>query len=263
MTHLKPIFLSAALVALLLATQQSANAVVILLEDFDDATIGYTSTLADPGVSDLSESYFGRVGGAGGLTVGGGINFTNTSGGYFGANATAGAPSIGTGAINWTGINIANFNNLTFSGWFAEDDDASLETWDPNSEVRVRAQIDGGGFFDVFGIQASQDTDPMTPPVANQTPRVDTNLDGFGEGAEITDTFTQFVANIAGTGSLLDLQIFVGGLTEAGEDIAFDNIMISGDSVAAPEPGSLALLSSLACGGFFMRRRRKHSDSVS
>ena len=186
--HLTRTCFAAAFFVALLATQPSANAVVILFEDFDDATIGYTSTLGDPGVSDLDQSYFGRVGGAGGLTVGSDINFTNTSGGYFGANRTAGEPGIGTGAINWTGINIANFNNLTFSGLFAEDDDNSMETWDPNSEVRVRARIDGGSFFDVFGIQSSSNGSSET------TPRVDTNLDGLGEGAEITDTFTQFVS---------------------------------------------------------------------
>lgn len=254
MMSLRFLFCAFPLVATLIATQQSAHAIVLHFEDFNDSTIGYTSTLPDPGTTDLDQSYFGRVGGTGGLTVGAGVSFTNTSGGYFGASQTAGEPGIGSGMVSWTGINISGFTNLTFSGLFAEDDDPGVaDRWDPNSALLVSARIDGGSFFNVFGIQSSSNVS------SNTAPRVDTNFDGLGDGAEITDTFTQFVANIAGTGNLLDLRIVMDGLTEMGEDIAFDNIMVSGDEgevVATPEPGSLALLGSLAFGGFLVRRRR-------
>jgi len=264
MISLRTVLFAVPLVAALVATEQSAHAIVLHFEDFNDSTLAYTATLADPGTSDGDQSYFGRVGGTGGLAVGGDVSFTNTNGGYFGAMATAGMgqgqPNIGSGLVNWTGINISGFTNLTFSGLFAEDDDGGANTWDPNSEVIVSAQIDGGGFFDIFGIQSSSNS------VSETAPRVDTNLDGLGDGMEITDTFTQFVANIAGMGNLLDLRIVMSGLTEAGEDIAFDNIMISGDDgdmVAAPEPGSLALLGSLAFGGLIVRRRRRKTTTVS
>lgn len=262
MTSLRSFFWAFSLVAILFGSTQSAHAIVLHFEDFNDSTIGYTSTLPDPGTSDSNESYFGRIGGAGGLTVGGGVSFTNTSGGYFGASQTAlnSGPNIGSGLISWTGINISGFTNLSFSGLFAEDDDPGVaDRWDPNSEVLVSARIDGGSFFNVFGIQSSSNAS------SNTAPRVDTNFDGLGDGAEITDTFTQFVANIAGTGNLLDLRIVMSGLTEVGEDIAFDNIMITGDEgepVATPEPGSLALLGSLAFGGFIVRRRRRRAGAT-
>ncbi len=258
MIPLRTVFFAVPLVATLIATEQSAHAVVLHFEDFNDSTIGYTSTIVDPGTTDGDQSYFGRVGGAGGLAVGGAVSFTNTSGGYFGAMNTIGEPNIGSGVVNWTGINIAGFNNLTFSGLFAEDDNATpgVEDWDPNSQVLVEARVDGGGFASIFEIQSSSLVGPTAPSV-------DTNNDGLGDGAEITDTFTQFVANIAGMGNLLDLRITMVGLTEAGEDIAFDNIMIAGDAVAAPEPGSLALLGSLACGGLIVRRRRRKTAPLS
>ena len=50
-----------------------------------------------------------------------------------------------------------------------------------------------------FGLRA--------PGALNTVAQVDTDFDGVGDGAIITDTFTQFIAAISGTGSSLDLLV--------------------------------------------------------
>ena len=225
-----------------------ASAATITFEDFEDATVTYTTNVADD-LSDIANrDYYGRIA-PDTSTPPGDVSYTLPLGnGYFGLQDSDGA-TVGANPVilNWTGINISSFTNLMWSGFFAEDDAADTnEDWDQTTSVRVDAQIDGGGFNTIFAIES------VDAGLGNRAPAVDTNFDGVGDGAAITDAFTQYSAAL-GNGTTLDLRITIQDLDTGDEDIAIDNILISGDPI--PEPSS-ALLVLLGVAGYFVRRRR-------
>lgn len=212
----------------------------VIFEDFEDSTLTYTASPVDD-ISDIgNRDYYGRVTDAASPAT-----FSNVQGlAYYAAEDTDGATHVAaTITLDWTGFNISGLNGLEFSGFFAEDDDGSAQDWDANSSLLVEYQIDGLGFFNLFAIESSGGT--------NTEPAEDTNFDGVGNGSAITDTFTQFTKSIAGTGSTLDLRLTITGLDAGDEDIAFDNISVTG----VPEPSSAALL-GLAGLAVMLRRRR-------
>ncbi len=254
--------------------------------DFDPVIAGGSAT---SGASDFSsdyEDYFGRVDDyfgrnpVDGILVGltdpalemppepldrPFIEFTNVQGnGFFTAQDNDSIPvalemdtAVARAYVLWDDINIAGVTDLQFSALFAEDDATNSdgtqteEDWNGNGEVFVEVRFDSALAFDdpagpwtrIFAIQSAS--------TGNDTePRVDTNGDGIGDGAEITDVFTTYGAAISGTGSTLDLRIVISGLDAGDEDIAFDNVTISG----VPEPSSL-VLGMFALSALFMRRR--------
>ena len=231
-----------------LSTTSTVRAAVVLTEDFEDATVGYTlrngaTNTVIPEASDGGGDFYGILG-IGGISAGGFYQINNIQGsGHFGAMDTDGDTGVDTVVLLWSGLNINGLVDLEFGGLFAEDDDGANQDWDANSSVLVEAQIDGGGFANVFAIAAAGGT--------NTEPRVDTNFDGTGDGTAITDTLTGFTAQIAGTGNLLDLRITIDNLEAGDEDISFDNITITG----VPEPSSIALVAGLMGLGLVRRRR--------
>lgn len=235
----------ALLTTVFVTTGSSAFAANLFLEDFEDGKVAYTIAPAAAEFSDGGTDYFGRVSPTG-ITIAGGVVFSNLQGtGFFAGQDLDGDGEAGTQTINITGINILNFGNLSFSGFFAEDDDGTNQDWDNTDSLIVEAQIDSGGYFPVFQIENDGSQ-------FNAAPLVDTDFDGVGDGDEITNAFTQFTTPISGTGNSLDLKITIA-LGSGDEDIAFDNISIDGDA-AIPEP-STALLGGLALLGLFRRRR--------
>ena len=146
-----------------------------------------------------------------------------------------------------TGIDITNFTNLTVDLLVAEDEATNAaEDWDFDDFFNVYASIDGGSQELIFSVRAD------TLGGFNFAPRVDTDLDGVGDGTEITDTFANFSNAISGTGSSLDLE-FRFRFNAGDEDIAIDNIIVQG----VPEPagfgmGLCAAILAMTC----YRRRR-------
>jgi hypothetical protein len=213
----KTIITAATLAALTAAS--SASAAELLFEDFEDATVTYTTSV--PENRARSDDYFIR-------TDGSNINasFSNVQGSsYFAAQDIDGATSGATQTQTFS-TSIGGFDNLSFSAFFAEDDDGNNEDWDAPDFVHVDYRIDGGTLQNLFWLENSGST-------FNTAPFVDNDFDGVGEGAEITDTFTQFTRAIAGTGSMLDL-IITYSLDSDDEDIAIDNVLITGDAVPPP-----------------------------
>ena len=127
--------------------------------------------------------------------------------------------------MTFSNINISGLSNLDFSIFIAEDDNGSLENWDASDFVHITYSIDGGPIQNLIWIE--NDGSPT-----NSAPFVDSDFDGVGDGAEITPTFTQFVASLVGTGNLLSLTIEMD-LNDGGTDIAFDNVQLVGDRVVA------------------------------
>ena len=207
-----------------LVAANSANAATLLFEDFEDATVGYTTSV--PEFTDGSGDFFIRTDGSahGAFVEYSGIQGTS----YF-----AGMDLDGEGAslpleLNFTGINIAGYSDLSFSGFFAEDDEADNEDWDTSDFVHIDYQIDGGGFQDLLHFESIPDGDAF-----NAVPALDTDFDGDGDGTQLTDSFALFMAAIAGSGNTLDLR-FTFQLNAGDEDFALDNISVTGTPVPLP-----------------------------
>lgn len=154
-------------------------------------------------------------------------------------------------ALSFEDINIAGFGtNYSFSAFFGEIDDGTDNDFDAADSVGVFASVDGSAFVQIFGLESSGPFDTQF--------FVDTNLNGNGDGVEITNTLTQFsvdnIGDITGltAGSLLNIQIRVNGLDSGNEDIAIDNILIEGTAI--PEPSSTLLV---GLGGLTLLARRK------
>lgn len=253
-------------IALLVLCGQVHAQTTILFEDFEDSTVSYVynDTVGQATADDFNdiaaEDYFGRFD-SDDFTLPADIQYTGTAGtGFFTAHDTDSATSgnIDDIVLDWTGINIANFTDLELSWFVAEDDDGTNEDWDITTSVRLEVQVDGGGFNQIFGIEGASAT------AGNMEPRVDTlasGFDGVGDGAAITDLFTQFTSGTPGvtggigTGNTLDIRLTIEDLDTGDEDIAFDNLLLTGITVV-PEPSGVAFL--IVFGSTIgLRRRRK------
>ncbi|MDO5978642.1 hypothetical protein [Flavivirga spongiicola] len=151
--------------------------------------------------------------------------FSNIQGSYyFAAQDTNGVEPTLPLTLLINNINISGYSSLEFRVHLAEDDDGSNEDWDAPNYVHFNYDIDNSNSFSNL-LWLENDGSAF-----NSAPYIDTDYDGTGDGSEITDTFTQFTQSIAGTGSLLDIQI-VFNLDDGDEDIAIDNIEIWGTLV--------------------------------
>lgn len=208
---------------LLLATaHSSANAATLLFEDFEDATVTYTTSVAE--FSDGSGDFFTRTDGS---NIGGFVSYSNIQGSsYFAAMDIDGEVPSSQQTISFLGVNIAGQTDLSFSAYFAEDDDGSNEDWDLSDFAHIDYQIDGNGYQNLIWFENDGTT-------FNTAPLQDTNFDGIGDGTELTDTFSLFNAAITGTGSVLDLRITLD-LGAGDEDFAIDNLSITGTAVPLP-----------------------------
>ena len=197
----------------------------IFAESFETDGNGTRYTTSIPEFSDGDRDFFFRTNGSNTVAY-------NVAGGdgsfYFAAQDIDGEGASATQTLSFTGIDIANFSNLSFQALFAEDDDGSNEDWDAPDQFFVEYQIDGGGFQKILAFE-------NTGAMFNTVPAQDTDFDGVGEGTQLTDTFANFTAAIADAGSNLDLRLtFV--LDAEDEDIAIDNIQIMGDGLANSAP---------------------------
>lgn len=232
-----------------------AIADIIMLEDFEDASVNYSISSPDDFAAVADSDYYGIVNAGTGLP--GDITYANPQGnGFYGAQDTNGPLTtnpVDVIVMDYS-INISNYENLAFSMYVAEDDSTDgFEDWDSSSSMRVEYQIDGGGFFDLFAIESEIGTDGNQ---TNEAAREDTDFNTVGDGAEITDTFSLFSKSLIGTGSVLDLRLTIEDLNTGDEDIAMDNILIEGDFVGVPEPSSLIFVGAISALLLLRRRRR-------
>ncbi len=177
---------------------------------------GYTTSMAEQ--TDGSNDYFTRTNGTDISAI-----YNSPQGLYFFAAQDLDADGMSSPAtLSIDDINISGYTNLELRVYLAEDDDGLNEDWDASDYLHIDYDIDNSGTFS-NGVWVENDGSGF-----NSAPYIDTDYDGDGDGAEITDTFTQFTKNITGTGSLLDIKITFGGLTSSDEDIAIDHIEIWG-----------------------------------
>ena len=156
---------------------------------------------------------------------------------FFAAMDTDGSPcSLNPETLFFDDIDISSYNNLTLAILLAEDKDGTNFDWDYDSRFYIEIDVDNSGSFTkVLQVAVS---DSSTGSNISQ-PMIDTDLDGDGDGAEITDVFTEYTANIT-SGNLVDIRLVFENLLAGDEDISVDNIRIINDFVNNP---SLAITS--------------------
>lgn len=243
-------FVPALLLAIGITSNSSADE-IYFFEDFEDAAINYSTSVADNLTDIANSNYFGRIA-PDTSSLPSEVIYSNLQGnGFYGVQDTDATSSgdIDNIDLEIFGIDISNKTNLKLSFFVAEDedDDGTNEDWDSDTSFFVEYQIDGGGFQKLFAIEAEE-------PGGNQTnnpPRVDTDFDGIGDGALIVSTFTEYISSISGTGSTLDIRFNFDFLDASDEDLGLDSIKLTG----IPEPTSAMLLLGLAPLAFLTRRR--------
>ncbi len=111
------------------------------------------------------------------------------------------------------------------------------DSWDGNSNVNFKVNIDGCGFEEVSAVESINGT--------NSRPAIDVDCGGGSATTDhqLSDTFQSFCFQLTSLGTTLDLDIQVIGLNTDGEDIAIDNIEI----ICADNPTCLPSLPIVAC----------------
>ncbi|MEL6915487.1 MAG: ExeM/NucH family extracellular endonuclease [Pseudomonadota bacterium] len=205
---------------------------IVFKEDFETVGNGTRYTTSIPEFSDGFGDFFIRTTGT---DIAGSYDVSGVEGdAFFAAQDIDGEGAASQQTLTFSGIDISGFENLQFSALFAEDDASDTnEDWDASDFVRVDFQIDGGGYSPLFAIENDGST-------FNSAPLIDTDFDGTGDGAEITDAFSRYGAAIAGTGTSLDLR-FTFDLNAGDEDIAIDDIVVEGVAVGGGS-GPVAVL---------------------
>jgi hypothetical protein len=244
--NLNRFFLLPALAAsLFLFGAGQAGAVTVFSEDFEGGGLGcgspgldvsYVAT-CDP-VSDGAPFWEVTTGdNLSALSVGGAGN--SVLGGA-GADGTPGIPS-GTAVIPWVAIDISSFMNLVFSVDIAATQFAGGDNWEAEDFVRVIYQIDGGAW-----IQPAQFDGPgnnlLDPDI------------GGGNPTSLTGSFQNFVFNIPNASTIRFG--FVVGLTGTGEQAAFDNVLLQGDTTI-PEPSTVFLFGAGLVGFALIQRKKR------
>ncbi|MEO1308332.1 MAG: hypothetical protein AAFV38_10520 [Pseudomonadota bacterium] len=191
---------------------------VIFTESFTTDGNGTRYSTSTPEFSDGSFDFFSRVGALVGTTISGTYEITGNDGAYFAAQDIDGEGAALPVTLDFAGIDISSFTDLSFSVDAAEDDSSDgNEDWDLSDFVHIDFQIDGGGYQSLLHFESVPDGDAF-----NAVPAVDTDFDGDGDGTELTNAFQTFTAAIAGLGSTLDLRATFS-LNAGDEDIVSEN----------------------------------------
>ncbi len=204
----------------------------IFSEGFETDGAGSRYTLSFTEGNDGPNDHIGRTDGTNPVAYGG--VFTNQSGVYYAAQDTddtgVAVPADVPATMTFSGIDITGKTNLQFAISVAEDEagDGS-EDWDDDSAFIVQYSIDGGDLINLFAVRAKALQESGAAETFNKKPLVDTDFDGVGDGTEITDAFAEFTSAISGAGTTLEIVISMQGFGAGDEDIAFDNIKVTGD----------------------------------
>ncbi len=206
------------------------------LEDFEGAAQYTTST---PEFSDGAGDFWGNSATTSWGTF---VNYNGADGNYF-----AGMDLDGEGAglpltQTFNTFSIAGLTDLSVSVDLAEDEDPGNEDWDDLDYVSFEYQVDGGAWQSLFDVINIELGNPF-----NEQPGVNGNA-----GMPVTDTFTTFSFALAGvSGNDMALRV-IWQLDAGDEDLAIDNVLVTG--VPVPAPGSAALF---GLAGFAASRRRR------
>ncbi len=209
----------------------------IFFQDFENAVVGTDFLMSAVGVcTDETGDYIGVIDAVNGIQMdanGGPLDVTNIQGNkFFGAmdigGTTCGTPAADDiDAMYIRNIDITGYTDLQLRIMIAEGDDGNSEDWDRDDFFHIKGRVDSQSEQNLIWVEM----DSADAFDINGKPLIDTNFNGEGDGAEITNAFTTYTADISGVGDELDLTFFFH-LNRADEDIAFDNIEVYGNPPA-------------------------------
>ncbi|WP_138465537.1 ExeM/NucH family extracellular endonuclease [Poseidonocella sp. HB161398] len=194
----------------------------IFSEGFETDGNGTRYTTSTAEFTDGSGDFFLRTDGS---DIGAFMEYSGAEGSYFfAASDIDGEDAAATQRLDFTGIDISGYADLSLSALLAEDDDGSNEDWDAADSFTIEYRIDGGAWMTAIAIANDGST-------YNTAPRRDADLDGIGEGQELSPVFAAFAADLAGTGSAMDIRVTFT-LDSGDEDIALDLLEVVGTAAA-------------------------------
>lgn len=210
---------------LLSGVSLSAAAEDALIEPFDDASQFSVSSgfFSDGGFDFLGISDSAGGGDFGGSPSPSGLKaYTGLDGSFLTGMDLDGEGASLPVTLEWSGIDISGLTNLQFSGDFAEFFDAPGDI-DSDDFIQLEVSIDGSPFITFLEFRL----DEVEPDNFNGIFREDTDFDGRGDGAALSNAAATFTKPIAGSGSVLALRLIVR-LNAGDEDFAADSFLISG-----------------------------------
>ncbi|NNF86764.1 MAG: T9SS type A sorting domain-containing protein [Winogradskyella sp.] len=236
----------------LILTLFSFGQTTVFQESFETGNSGTASINCNDGFGD----FFTRTDGT---DISSSYQVSGGDGSFFFAAQDVDATECGAGNdvqfLLFDDIDISTFSNLTLAVLIAEDapSDGNFD-WDGGDLFYIEVDYDNSGTF----TKILQFATTATSGFNVSTPSQDTNLDGLGDGLELTPTFTEFTSSL-GTGSLIDVRLVVDGLGAGDEDVAFDNIRIIEDYIAIP---TLTLTDAPASGGVLTTTPEAANDAT-
>ncbi len=178
---------------------------------------GYTTSI--PEFTDGAGDYFLRTNGS---DISSSIEFSGIEGNYYFAAQDVIDGSSPAVFITFENIDISGQTGLEFGVLLAEDDASDgNEDWDNSDYLHILYSIDGSEWENLLWVENDGDG-------TNSSAFIDSDFDGVGDGTEITDTFSEFIIPIAGTGNNISIKVEFN-FNSGDEDIAIDNLRIGTD----------------------------------
>jgi hypothetical protein len=159
--------------------------------------------------------------------------FTNFQGSFFwGSEDVTNNNTNPAGSLTTQSINVANYNTLNVSLFFATTVPGSFLRWEDSDSINIKASFDGGATYTVVGRFLGND-----PSAGNLV--MDVNLNGVADVGETTvvsiSAFTKYTFSIPGTGS--NLKIWIDYDQSGGtEEIGLDLIEVTGIALPCTAP---------------------------
>lgn len=217
------------------ALVDEATEVTALNENFDSSA-GFTTSTGF--FSDGFGDYFGLAGGGAdfgaGTTPTGLKNYEGTDGGFLTGQDLDGEGATLPITAEWKAIDIAGLQDLRFQGKFAEFFDSPGDI-DAGDYLKIEIRVDSGEWETILAFAGAD----FTSGSFNGNFRQDNDLDGVGDGTQLTGLLQEFTANIASTGTSLDLR-FSTNLEAGDEDFAIDSFRVIGTSGGEATPAVIA-----------------------
>ncbi|WP_411767234.1 T9SS type A sorting domain-containing protein [Winogradskyella sp. A3E31] len=211
----------------ILLSATSFGQTTVFSESFESGNSGVPSITCNDGSGD----FFTRTDGS---DISSAYEVSGQDGSFFFAAQDIDATECGNGTdvqtLLFDDIDISTFSNLTLALLLAEDapSDGNFD-WDGGDLFYVEVDYDNSGSFTKILQFATTASSGFNVSIPSQ----DTNLDGIGDGVELSPVFGEFTVSL-GTGSVVDIRLVFDGLGAGDEDISVDNIRVVDGFVASP-----------------------------
>ncbi|MBC5835262.1 SprB repeat-containing protein, partial [Flavobacterium sp. F-408] len=137
--------------------------------------------------------------------------------------------------VTWNNINIAGKSGLSFKGLFAANNVGSWQGINFGTTAQdflaVEYQIDGGAWTKAIAFYSNV---PISSAASSNTLDLDTNGDMVGDGAGLNYVFTEYTANIPGTGNTLNLRFNCFANAASAQELSIDNFRLFEAACTAP-----------------------------